>query len=214
MMELVFVIVVVGILAAVLVPRMQDSRLREGADQIVSHIRYTQHLAMIDDKFDPADAVWYRKRWQILFEQNANNEWTYTIFSDTDTNGNPAADEIARNPQDTSKRLTGGSVLGGINSDNIIVTRALNIGREYGIRGANGVVFRDCQNDDALRIVFDYLGRPMSGNPSGYVRPYDSNNLITSIAPNLCTIIITDSSGDALEISIEPETGFARVDII
>jgi type II secretory pathway pseudopilin PulG len=208
MMELVFVIVVVGILAAVLVPRMQSSRLREGADQIVSHIRYTQHLAMMDDKFNPGSPTWFRQRWQILFALNGNNEWTYTIYSDRNIDGDPIEAEIAINPQDTSKRLTGDRAI--VASDNA-VTRALNIGKDYGIKGAGGVVLRDCQNNDALRIVFDYLGRPMSGNPSGYAIPYDHNNLITSIAPNLCTIIITDSSGDALEISIEPETGFARV---
>ena len=55
MLELVFVLVVIGILAAVMIPNMQSTALREAAIQVVSHIRYTQHLAMIDDKFDTTD---------------------------------------------------------------------------------------------------------------------------------------------------------------
>ncbi|WP_300367295.1 prepilin-type N-terminal cleavage/methylation domain-containing protein, partial [Hydrogenimonas sp.] len=46
MLELIIVIVVVGILSAIMIPRFSDDKLREAADQIMSHIRYTQHLAM------------------------------------------------------------------------------------------------------------------------------------------------------------------------
>ena len=56
MLELVFVIVIVGILSYFVSSSFQRNPLREAADQVVSHIRYTQHLAMIDDKFDPNDA--------------------------------------------------------------------------------------------------------------------------------------------------------------
>ncbi|MDR1554913.1 MAG: type II secretion system GspH family protein [Campylobacteraceae bacterium] len=211
MIELVFVIIMVGILSAAIIPSMQSSRLREAADQIVSHIRYTQHLAMIDDKFDPAGGTWYKKRWQILFEQNGDL-WAYTIFSDNVViDGNPEEEEIARNPQDTSKRLTGGSTFGGIDSDDKIITKDLNIGRTYGITGVDGIKFNNfCGNVGANRIVFDYIGRPMGGNPFNYIRSYQNANLITSMAP-LCTITITDNSGDSLDITIEPETGFARI---
>jgi prepilin-type N-terminal cleavage/methylation domain-containing protein len=211
MVEVVFVIVMIGILAAVIIPRVQNSRLREAADQIVSHIRYTQHLAMIDDKFGPADADWYKKRWQILFEQDSDL-WSYTIFSDGSNsgtlNGNPEEVEIARNPQDSSKRLTGGSVLGAINSDSQIVTKDLNIGRTYGITGADSIEFTNCKDGDAHRIVFDYMGRPMSGNPNDYTQSYSNAELIKE---DLCKITIKDSSGDSLEITIQPETGFAEI---
>ncbi|MCF6310454.1 MAG: type II secretion system GspH family protein, partial [Sulfurimonas sp.] len=52
MLELVMVIVVIGILAAVMLPRVASDRLAEAATQVISHIRYTQHLAMVDDQFD------------------------------------------------------------------------------------------------------------------------------------------------------------------
>jgi type II secretory pathway pseudopilin PulG len=216
MVELIFIIIIIGILAAILIPSSQSNRLREAADQVVSHIRYTQHLAMMDDKFDPGNAAWFRSRWQILFEQNADNEWTYTIFSDRNNagaiNGNPEEVEIAVNPQDRSRRLTGSSVSGGINDDNPIVTRDLNLGRTYGIKGVTGMVFRNCENDDdVFRIVFDYLGRPMVNNPMGYAAPYEAGNLITSQEPDFCTITIRNESGDFLDITIQPETGFAQI---
>lgn len=89
MLELVFVLVVIGILAAIMLPQMQSNHARESAIQLVSHIRYAQHLAMVDDKFDATDATWFRDRWQITFNGNQ-----YSIVNDNNT---PATD-----PQDRS----------------------------------------------------------------------------------------------------------------
>ena len=44
MIELVFVIVIAGILSAMIASSFDGNNLRQAADQIVSHIRYTQHL--------------------------------------------------------------------------------------------------------------------------------------------------------------------------
>jgi prepilin-type N-terminal cleavage/methylation domain-containing protein len=207
MVELVFVIVMVGILSAIIIPRMRDSRLREGIDQVVSHIRYTQHLAMMDDKFSPDDANWYKKRWQILFEQDDDDLWTYTIFSDGSNggalDGNPAEVEIAGNPQDISKRLTGGSTFGAIDSDNSAVTKDLNLGKTYSVVGDDGIKFTGCGN----RIAFDYIGRPMSGNIYADGDAYPDGRLIKT----LCIITITDKSGGSYNVTIQPETGFADI---
>lgn len=62
MIELVFVIVVIGILAAVIIPNTRTNPLQEAAIQLLSHIKYTQHLAMTDDTYDENDPNWYKKR--------------------------------------------------------------------------------------------------------------------------------------------------------
>jgi len=92
MLELIFVLVVIGILAAIMLPQMQSNYAWESAIELVSQIRYTQHLAMIDDKFDATNALvpWYRNRWQITFNGNL-----YSIVSDGDTT-------FATDPQDRS----------------------------------------------------------------------------------------------------------------
>jgi type II secretory pathway pseudopilin PulG len=193
---LVFVIVTIGILSAVVIPRMQNSRLREAADQIISHIRYAQHLAIMDDQFDPRDDNWYRKRWQIFFEQESDN-WIYTIYSDGNTNGQADETEIAINPQDSSKRLTG--------KTEAYITSDMNLGRKYGITGANGIKFERCGLIN--RLAFDHLGRPMDGNLMDHIGSYGNTKLITTS----CRITIKDSSGDSLRIIIQPETGFAQI---
>ena len=80
MIELVFVIVVIGILAAVIIPNTRTNPVYEAATQLQSHIRYTQHLAMVDDKFDANTDNWHRNRWQIRFSGN-----TYSIASNNNT---------------------------------------------------------------------------------------------------------------------------------
>ena len=80
MLELVMVIVVLGILATFAIPRMNNDLRQEAADNILSAIRYTQHLALVDDKTDPFDATWQSKLWNISFAADGDN---YTVASDT-----------------------------------------------------------------------------------------------------------------------------------
>ena len=74
--ELIIVIVTIGILAAVAIPRLKTNTLQEETLKVVDFIRYTQHLAMIDDKYDPQDANWQQKAWCIQINEN-----NLTIFS-------------------------------------------------------------------------------------------------------------------------------------
>ena len=57
MIELVFVIVVIGILAALALPRIERDLRQEAADNILAAIRYTQHLALNDNKTDPSRII-------------------------------------------------------------------------------------------------------------------------------------------------------------
>lgn len=69
MLELVFVLVVIGILAAVIIPRTRTNPVQESAINLLSMVRYTQHLALVDDKYDKS-TTWYKNRWQIRFNGN------------------------------------------------------------------------------------------------------------------------------------------------
>lgn len=77
MLELVFVIVVLGILAALAMPRLDRDLRQEAKDNILSAIRYTQHLAMMDDKTVPGTA-WQANLWKISFQNDGSY---YTISS-------------------------------------------------------------------------------------------------------------------------------------
>ncbi|MDD3855513.1 type II secretion system protein [Sulfurimonas sp.] len=222
MMELVFVIVVIGILAAVVMPRTGSNRLNEAAIQVVSHIRYTQHLAMIDDKFDSADNDWYRLRWQIKFSKvgGSDNKWAYAIFSDADVgsghDGNPNDNETAVNPLDNSKKLTGG-YSGTIEYGDSKATKELNLGHSYSVEDIDLVGGCNISNDGKKRISFDYLGRLMYENPKDLDSSYKAgaiNRLVISQCRiEICTVsdCTAATSEQKVTIAIEPETGYAHI---
>lgn len=216
MLEFIFVIVAIGIISAVLIPRFDNStNLREAALQIISDIRYTQHLAMNDDQISSSDSDWYKKRWTIIFNHDnyTNNEWAYTIFADTSgtSSGNPdATTEIAKNPLDTSKVLSGGySGIGGLdirNSGTFVGTKRYNLGYKYDIKE---VMFSNaCSYYNSKRVAFDHLGRPLKGNISSYSSPYPSASRIMSAQ---CKITLIDENDVNISLYIEPETGYAHL---
>ena len=164
LLELVFVIVVVGILAALIIPRTKTNPVQESAVDLLSKIRYTQHLALVDDQYDSANAAWYKNRWQIRFNGNA-----YSIVSDNNTN-------FAKDPSNVDANLT-----------NIDLNAKYNVtisvtGTECGV-GA-----------DPHILSFDYLGRPFAGDPNGATGPYSGVSLVQSNDCNITVSDGTESA--------------------
>ena len=92
MIELVIVIVVTGILAAVMLPRLERDPAREAAEQVAKHIRYAQHLSMVDDVYD-GTATWYQNRWSIDL---CSPQYSVRRANDTET----AIDPLSKEPID------------------------------------------------------------------------------------------------------------------
>lgn len=198
MIELVMVIVVLGILAALAMPRLDRDVRQEAADSILSNIRYTQHLALTDNKhkFDRTD--WQRALWQIRFSQsNDGSIWSYTIATNMDYNNNLDIDESVIDPSNGQMMHAGATNA----SPDIFLTK------KYGI---NNVAFNNCAGEsesDAAHIAFDNLGRPHRGVTQGATNDYatyinNSNCQITFESP------LFDSS---FMIEIMRETGYARI---
>jgi prepilin-type N-terminal cleavage/methylation domain-containing protein len=209
MLEFLIVLVVIAILAVAIIPDMKSNKLREAAVQVVSHIKYTQHLAMVDDKFDASDGKWYKKRWQIIFaNQTGGGNVRYSIFSDTSTTGNPDEDEIAKNPQNNIKVLSGGHSNLHASFDNNL-TKQLNLTSTYNINSYK--LHGGCAYG---RVAFDNMGRPIKGDLSSSVKSYQSTRIIKNkCIIDLCT---TNNCNDAsisekISMAIEPETGYAHI---
>lgn len=97
LLELIFVVVIAGILAFVLIPKSSDTKLLESANQLISHIRYAQQLALNNDQFDPNDENWYKKMWRIEFESNG----TYKVWRGNEAKSN----KIAPDPANPGQKL-------------------------------------------------------------------------------------------------------------
>ncbi|MGE4294852.1 MAG: Tfp pilus assembly protein FimT/FimU [Campylobacterales bacterium] len=210
--EIIFVVTIVAILIGIAAPRLlEKDDLSLAADQVIGHIRYTQHLALMDDRFDPNDARWFESRWQIYFHSNAGSDdkLAYTIFKDNNYNNNPDPnlDEIARNPLDRSKFLTGGfNSIVPIPVTDPSADPTLCLGCTYDITGIN--FSPSCTNHQgetqSRRISFGEIGRPYYQNAD--TNPYRSDRRVLTV----CTITLTHQSGDTARICIEPETGYTH----
>ena len=192
MLELVFVIVVVGILSFIAASSFQRNTVQEATDQLLSHIRYTQHLAMMDDKFNAGIANWYRNQWHLDIVVD-NTLWVYSVLSANNTG------TYAKDPQKPSAFLSGLSTVAEANR-----AKNLQLQAKYGI---TTITFTNCPtayNATGSSLYFDSLGRPY-GNKSTATAPH--TNLLTTT----CSIVL--SNGNAAEnmtIEISPETGYAR----
>jgi len=213
MLELVMVIVVLGILAALAMPRMERDIGQEAADNILSSIRYTQHYALMDNVTVPTDTGWQKAFWRFGFEGCSDNGIFYYVGSDKDTEGNIDLGEEATDPAN-------GEIMMGFNSKpcesnldaqidatgtyksspNIFITK------KYGISDSNIAYAGGCSSA-AQHIAFDYMGRPHTGITNSS-KPDYSTLLHTDC--NL-TFSFDDSSIPPFTITIEKETGHAFI---
>jgi prepilin-type N-terminal cleavage/methylation domain-containing protein len=209
LMELVFVIIIIGILAVLAMPNFRTNPLQQATEQLASHIRYTQHLAMVDDRFDPTNSQWYSQMWVLWVRQvgdvnnGGENEWFYEIFSDRSNDGNSAIAEEAIDP------LTGDTLgNGGTNAiDNTVDdNKTINLTRKYGISNIIFAGGANLNNSALRRVSFDHLGRPhrdADPNANANWRRF----LITS---DMNITLIHPTDGNAT-ITIRPETGYVSV---
>jgi len=194
MLELVFVIVVVGILSAVMIPRLERDVTYEAALQFASHVRYTQHLAMVDDVYSPTDPNWYKGRWKIDFSTPAYSIYQDSDYGSTGTNPDIDANEVARNPLNQGQLLTGNT-----NVDTN-ASPDLNLNSKYNIQSITSTC--------GTSLAFDHLGRPLINTSAAMTAPYIAVNMLQQN----CILTLVGGDGNNVNITIRPETGYVSVD--
>ena len=201
MLELVFVIVVLGIIASLAMPRFERDLTQEAADTILADIRYTQNMALKDFRQNFTEPKWQRTFWQIQIENCANSSGLFIqIGSDKDYGGDIDQTEAAIDPANGLKmswKNTKTCENGGDSntSKNIFLTKKFGI---KSVAGSGG-----CK--DLKHIGFDHLGRPHVSF-SGSNAPDYSSYMNTA-----CTFTFKMSDDTTFAVTIEPETGYAYI---
>lgn len=204
MVELVLVVVVMAILAMLAIPRMDRDIRQEAADTVLSDIRYTQHLALIDDKQKIDEPKWQRSFWKISFEACSDGGIFVGIGSDMNYKGDIDENESAIDPsngnpmfyRNTSSCKNGEDNNGGKNtvSSNIFLTK------KYGITSVNG-----SGGCTGKHIGFDHLGRPHTRFTASNKPDY------SSYMDKDCKFTFALSNGESFAISIKTESGYANI---
>ena len=203
MLELVFVIVLIGVLSAMVIPRMNRDTVYDASEQVLSHIKYTQHLAMTNNVYRSEVKNWHFARWYIRFIEHSTCGVFYKVGSNRNLNptsgGNPNEDfkpsEAAYDP------LTNYPIYNdNFNCDkdkewfnDVLLTRNYSIGNDQ----------FDMSSCGSKTIAFDYLGRPYFGfkedEPAGKLLKED------------CEIVMEDTNGNKATITITKETGYSYI---
>ncbi len=191
MLELVFVIVVAGILAIALIPNYDRDYAGEAIYKVAEHLRLAQHNAMTQDFTTPAVNT-NELLWRVGFI-NGSNGACYSVFTDTNGGGNADANEAAVDPM--SGLLLRGTP--GTCSQNNANSSEVLLWREYSIRR---VTLGGGCNPAIRNIAFDNIGRP--GQIIG--------NNFTLLAAD-CTVTVADAAGNSAMLNVVQETGYVDV---
>jgi len=208
LIELVFVIVVLGILAALAIPRLDRDIRQAAADNIVSALRYTKHMALIDNKTDPrtntyATGDWQKTFWALRFTvSNTDIDATYyTVATDNNRNGSIAKIESAIDPSNGKYFYNSSGSFSSIASDE---SPNIFIGHKYGI---DSIGFSGGCSSTNKHVAFDYFGRLHNGigsatNDFGTYQSQDCN----------ITLGFQSTGVDNISIIIEKQTGHIYID--
>ena len=205
MIELVFVIVILGILASIAMGRMERDLHQEASSTMLSHIRLAQQLAISDNKHRSDNNPWWQRAyWQVQFRQCLNSEWSYRVGSDIGLDGGVnslSKLESAINPIDGKYLFT--TDCQNLGNDE---SPSVRLSKKFGIQNINSTCTQT--------IGFDYLGRPHRGvnyNSANFSKIMTNDCVLTFI---LSTDINGDGSvdnNDSFSIRIQAETGHAFI---
>jgi len=204
MIEMVMAITVVAIVAILALPRMERDLKQEAADTVLSAIRYTQHLALLDDKQSFKEPKWQQKFWHIYFG-TCDGKPFYAIGSDdsmdSSNNGRVDFNESVIDPANGKHFWAhdGGSCAG--NHSLKELSPNIFIGKKYGVTSYS--MSGGCTKS---YLGFDHLGRPYSDKFTQSTTP-DCDGYMTT----QCQIKFTLSDGSTFTINVEPETGYAYI---
>jgi len=204
MIELIFVIVVLGILATLALSRIDRDIRQEAADNILSDIRYTQHLALMSSKHKFDEPKWQRAFWRIGFEYCSGSTDFYEYIGSDSSNYGGGIDDIEASidPANGKKMIWSGAACPEGKDKN--TSNRIFITYKYGI---NTITYNGgCSN--AQYIGFDHLGRPHQGFTGSTIPDY------SSLMIDNCNITFSfnDSSLNPFSIIINKETGYTYID--
>ena len=238
LIELIIVIIVIGILAASMKFSLANSSLNQAVDQIINHIRYTQQLALRDDKYQafPLDSsakegnrskYWFKQWWQIRFSNKNNEDCWYEVFTDLPTGGNYNFEGLGYKPNNSNNwsltyaknPLNGKYLIGKCDDSSNYPTcleadKKLNLTVSYGIKVIKYENFF-VKNNYSPRLLFDSYGKPYlresdSDGDNGDINPYDNDKRMPLTKIAKITLCLDDNCEQNKSICIYPETGYVK----
>ena len=196
LIEILFIIVLIAIITSLFIPKNNFSKLHQAADKIILYLKYTRYIAMIDNKYNINDDMWYKERWTLKF-QNCSKKvggLYYVVFSDSNHKGSPNKSECLKDPV-TNKYLYSHYDCEASKDE----SKYILLTKEFGINK----VEVSCNSTSTLgQISFGSDGKIYSRLGT---KPQDIDKYKIT---ETCYIDMYDILNNKITVAIEPDTGY------
>jgi len=217
LLELIAVIIIAGILYTILSPQLSDTSLTQATDKLITHINYTRHLAIKDNKMQyyPIDSsivegnrskYWFKQWWQLRIGKNSDGDYFYEIFSDSPYSKSNIFDRVGGPVSEYAIDPYNHLYMAGNYKSN--PNKELNLSY-YNIKVIkyNGKELKS----GSIRIIFDnygnlYLSEGDKGD-AGDINPYDKDKRIMSLEVYKITLCQDDNCNKSTNICFSPKIG-------
>lgn len=194
LIELIFVIVLIGIISSAIIPQTQISKLNLAANKIILYLNYTRYIAHIDNKHNIEDDEWEKKRWTLKFQRcsSTTGGLYYVVYSDT--SGGTAHFKKAETLKDP---LSNKYLYSGYDCENSYdESKYILLTKEFGVNKVDV----SCNTTSSIgQISFGYDGKI-----------YSNLGTTPKQIEESCRIKLFDKNNEFVTISIEPNTGYIK----
>lgn len=197
LIEVVFVILIIAILYTLSFPKKLDSKLQDATSYLITYLNYTRYLALIDEKYDPYDNLWFRKMYRLRFENCSSSVggFYFISFSDENKTGHAKKEDSIRDPL-TYKHLYSRYTCDPKEDE----SKYILLTKEFGITK----IHISCNSTTSIgQIIYGSDGKIFSRVGTN---PSDEGKFEIE---NRCFIQLYDKNNNQSTIIIEPKTGYA-----
>jgi hypothetical protein len=196
LIEIIFSISLISLTISQLIPKNNFSKIDLVTDKLLIYLKYTRYTAMIDNRYNINDNMWFRERWTLKF-QNCSKTiggLYYVIYSDKNHGGGINKNECLKDPLTNKYLYSNNDCVASQNESKYIL-----LTKEFGITNINV----SCNSTSTIgQITFDHNGSVYSRISTNSKK----NNQYK--LDKKCYIDIYNINNEKRTIVIEANTGY------
>jgi type II secretory pathway pseudopilin PulG len=198
-LEIIFVLLILSIILSLVTSKLKVNKLKLAKNQLIRHLKYTRYVALLDDKYEHNNSLWYRKSWNLKFLNCSKNIGGiyYVIYSNTINTNHWAVskEETLKDPL-TNNYIYSFQCKKDNNYDK---SKFVLLSEYYGIKK----IKLSCNNTKSLGQLFFLNDGSVYTNFNS-----NKNDMGKYKLKETCQLILEDEENNIEKIYIEPNTGY------
>lgn len=200
LLELIFSLLLLTLLYSMFIPKNQINKLDEITSKLETYLNYARYKALVDNKYDEENDLWFKKRWTLKFFRCRSSVGGiyFSIYSDKNLSGHPSSIDSLKDPLTNKNIYSSNYCTESIeNSKYVLLTKNYNISD----------IEMSCNSTDSLgQISFGSDGKVYSrlSNLENEENEYEIKES--------CLIKLIENGGKYKKIEIRGKTGYVRIE--